>query len=167
MDLLTYDKNPWHVWSPAVYFFLQERSGGRRVVYVGKAKDLGRRVCSHGHHVRKRGCRVDDIAYLPLWGGVADRDLEDAESYFIHLFRPEQNRKYPNPCWCGCWVRALVSSLEPAQNLALRRFLTNCPFPRPLRGEFMLVALLKELDRHLVASEVLRPVAPSMPSAMS
>ena len=65
-----------------IYFLLSHR---REVVYVGKSKNLFSRL---GEHLRDDAKKFSHYTYIE----VVDRGLDEAERYYIDLFRPKFNK---------------------------------------------------------------------------
>jgi excinuclease ABC subunit C len=76
--------------APGVYLF---RDSKRRVLYVGKAKSLKKRVASHFSHPSRGGLRdmVDEIEHIEFVATQTEAEALLAEQNFIRQYRPRYN----------------------------------------------------------------------------
>lgn len=149
MSLLLCCKYPWELVQPAVYFFVKEEAGTRRVTYVGMTMNAEQRICPKGHHVRKRAGEPDEIHILLFWTHPNEAIVSAAERCFITAFRPAENRKRMLLCGASQLFCSdiFVEALDPQQRVDLADFLTRCPFMLPDRGREMRDEMLAALVR--------------------
>src|SRR5436853_1872327 len=76
--------------APGVYLF---RDGKRRVLYVGKAKSLKKRVASHFSSPSTRGAfdLLDEISNIEFIATQTEAEALLAEQTFIKQYRPRYN----------------------------------------------------------------------------
>ena len=76
--------------APGVYLF---RDGKRRVLYVGKAKSLRKRVASHFSNPSTKGAQgmVDEIEHIDFIATQTEAEALLAEQNFIRQYRPRYN----------------------------------------------------------------------------
>ncbi len=76
--------------APGVYLF---RDSKRRVLYVGKAKSLRKRVASHFSNPSTKGARglLDEIANIEFIATTTEAEALLAEQNFIRQYRPRYN----------------------------------------------------------------------------
>ena len=64
-----------------------------KIIYIGKAKDLNRRLSTHTHLQKECYEEIEIIEYISL-NTMDDMDL--AERYFISKYKPEYNEIFKN-----------------------------------------------------------------------
>ncbi|MDU7150144.1 MAG: GIY-YIG nuclease family protein [Clostridium sp.] len=86
-----------------IYFIFDELN---KLKYIGKTSNIYRRMASHKNFKEKYNPQKDRVMYFDFSNKLTEEELEDAEKYFIELYKLGLNEK------CGDYDTNIVFKIE-------------------------------------------------------